>query len=112
MVYAERGIGKTWVGLNIAHAVGGGGVFLRWLASTPRRVVYIDGEMPASALKDRYAAIVATADFDAPESAVIGPMPGAFMNQASCRTGFRVKCRDRGRQQPPARALFARHLQL
>lgn len=67
MIFAERGIGKTWLGLNIAHAASGGGKFLRWQASRACRVVYIDGEMPASMLKDRYAAIVATVDFDAPE---------------------------------------------
>ena len=68
MLFAERGIGKTWVGLNIAHAVSGGGSFLRWQASLPRRVVYIDGEMPASALKERYAAIIVGSGFDAPEA--------------------------------------------
>lgn len=68
MIFAGRGIGKTWLGLNIAHAVAGGGSFLRWSSPTPRRVVYIDGEMPASALKDRYASIVAGASFDAPEA--------------------------------------------
>jgi AAA domain len=67
MIFAERGIGKTWIALNIAHAVSGGGLFLRWRAPFPRRVVYIDGEMPAAVLKERYAAIVAGADFDAPE---------------------------------------------
>jgi hypothetical protein len=67
MVFAERGVGKTWAGLNIAHATAGGGSFLRWSAARPCRVVYIDGEMPAGALKDRYAAIVAGSDFDAPE---------------------------------------------
>lgn len=68
MLFAERGIGKTWIGLNIAHAVAGGGQFLRWSASLPRRVVYIDGEMPASVLKDRYALIVASSEFDSPEA--------------------------------------------
>ena len=66
MLFAERGIGKTWVGLNIAHAVSGGGSFLRWRASLPRRVVYIDGEMPASALKERYAATIVGSGFNAP----------------------------------------------
>jgi hypothetical protein len=66
MIFAERGIGKTWTGLNIAHAAAGGGAFLRWRALRPCRVVYVDGEMPAGALKDRYAAVVAEADFDAP----------------------------------------------
>jgi RecA-family ATPase len=68
MIFAERGIGKTWVGLNIAHAAAGGGSFLRWEAPKPRRVVYIDGEMPAGALKDRYASIVAESPFDSPEN--------------------------------------------
>lgn len=67
MIFAERGIGKTWVALNIAHAVAGAGAYLRWSAAASRRVVYIDGEMPAAVLKDRYAAIVAGASFDAPD---------------------------------------------
>lgn len=67
MVVASRGVGKTWLGLNVAHAVCGGEEFLRWRAPKPRRVVYIDGEMSASALKDRYAAIITTVGFDAPD---------------------------------------------
>jgi RecA-family ATPase len=66
MVFAERGIGKTWISLNAAHAIAGGGSYLGWRAPRPRRVVYIDGEMPAQVIKDRYAAIVAGSDFDAP----------------------------------------------
>jgi hypothetical protein len=66
MVFAERGIGKTWIALNVAHAVACGGTFLGWRALRARRVVYIDGEMPAQVLKDRYAAIVVGSDFDAP----------------------------------------------
>lgn len=58
MVYAERGIGKTWFGLNVAYAVASGGSFLHWQAPEPRRVVYLDGEMPAVSLQERYAAIV------------------------------------------------------
>jgi putative DNA primase/helicase len=68
MLFAERGIGKTWVGLNIAHAVSGGGSYLRWQARSPRRVVYIDGEMPARALQERYAAAIAGSGFAAPEA--------------------------------------------
>ena len=67
MIFAERGIGKTWAALNVAHAVAGGGTFLRWKAPASRRVVYIDGEMPAAALKERYATIVDKAPFEAPE---------------------------------------------
>lgn len=67
MIYAERGIGKTWVGMNVAHAAGGAGSFLRWRAHKQHRVVYIDGEMPAADLKHRFATVVEKADFDAPD---------------------------------------------
>ena len=68
MIFAARGIGKTWVGLNIAHAVGGGTSFLRWAASEKKTVCYIDGEMPAVVLKERYASIVEASGYKVPES--------------------------------------------
>jgi hypothetical protein len=66
MIFAPRGVGKTWAALGVAYAVAGGGAFLRWRASRPRRVLYIDGEMPAVMLQERYAAIVAASMTDAP----------------------------------------------
>ena len=65
MIYAPRGVGKTWVALSIAHAVASGGEFLCWHASRARRVSYIDGEMPAAMLQERYAAVVAASKRDA-----------------------------------------------
>jgi len=59
MVYASRGTGKTHVALGIGYAVATGGQFLRWSAPRPRRVLLIDGEMPASALRERLLATVA-----------------------------------------------------
>ena len=61
MLYAPRGVGKTWVALGIAHAIASGGKFLRWRAPSPKRVLYIDGEMPMSLLKERYAMVVGAA---------------------------------------------------
>jgi hypothetical protein len=58
MIFAPRGVGKTWVALSVAHAVASGGVFLRWQATRPRRVLYLDGEMPTVALQGRYSAVV------------------------------------------------------
>jgi hypothetical protein len=66
MVYAERGIGKTWIALSIAHAVASGGEFLCWRAPRPRKVLYLDGEMPAQTLQERYAAVVKASMRDAP----------------------------------------------
>ena len=36
MVYAWRGVGKTWFALGIGHAIAIGGTYLRWTAKTPR----------------------------------------------------------------------------
>lgn len=60
MVYSRRGVGKTHFGLGVAYAVAGGGKFLKWPADKARKVLYIDGEMPGAAIRDRLAAIVAS----------------------------------------------------
>lgn len=64
MLYAPRGVGKTFVALSIAHAVATGGAVLRWHAPEPRNVLYIDGEMPAPALQARIRKIATGADDD------------------------------------------------
>lgn len=51
MLYAPRGIGKTFVALSIAHAVATGGTVFAWEASMPRPVLYLDGEMPGSVMR-------------------------------------------------------------
>lgn len=60
MVYAPRGIGKTWFAIYTALAAASGGQFLGWQAPAPVRVLYIDGEMPAVALQERLATGVAS----------------------------------------------------
>ncbi len=57
MIHAERGIGKTHVALGTAWAIHVGAGFLRWTAPQPRRVLLLDGEMPAVVLKERLARI-------------------------------------------------------
>jgi putative DNA primase/helicase len=61
MLFAARGTGKTHVALGIAFAVGTGTQFLKWKAPRPRRVLLVDGEMPAAALQERFASIIASA---------------------------------------------------
>lgn len=62
MVHAYRGIGKTHFALAVAYAVAGGGSFLKWRAPKPRKVLYIDGEMPGAAIKARCKALVGSCD--------------------------------------------------
>ena len=54
MIAATRGIGKTYLALNIAISVASGRSFLKWQAPEPKKVLYIDGEMPKSDFQERY----------------------------------------------------------
>lgn len=71
MLVAQRGVGKTHVALGIAYAAASGGSFLRYTAERPRKVLVLDGEMPAALMQSRMAAIVAG-------SAVHPPAPDYF----------------------------------
>ena len=68
IIYAPRGVGKTHVALGIGYAVACGGVFLKWEAPEPRRVLYIDGEMPAATMKERLIHIVRQFDKEPPSA--------------------------------------------
>ena len=57
MLYAPRGIGKTLLSLSIGLAVASGSPLLRWSAPRPKRVLYVDGEMPLVSLQERIRAI-------------------------------------------------------
>jgi putative DNA primase/helicase len=59
MLYAPRGIGKSWLGLAIGLAVAAGASVLRWSAPKPRRVLLVDGEMILSDLQTRLNLILA-----------------------------------------------------
>ncbi len=59
MIYSPRGVGKTHLALALGYAIASGGEFLGWKAPEPRRVLYMDGEMPAAVLQTRLAATVA-----------------------------------------------------
>jgi hypothetical protein len=53
IIFASRGVGKTWLGLLIAKAVATGGNVGEWKAPGPAKVLYIDGEMPPDLMRDR-----------------------------------------------------------
>lgn len=85
MVYGPRGIGKTHLSLGIAYAAATGGRFLRWQAPRPRRVLVIDGEMPAVVLQERLAAIVDASSLEPPAPDFLRLLPmdvqdGAALN--------------------------------
>ena len=66
MLYAPRGLGKSWLALSMAVAVATRGRVLRWEALRPRRVLVIDGEMPMADLQARLNAILMGAGVTVP----------------------------------------------
>src|SRR4029077_649056 len=48
------------VAIGICFAIATGTSFLKWTAPKPRRVLLVDGEMPAAALQERLASMVAS----------------------------------------------------
>ena len=78
MIYAKRGVGKTFVSLEVAFTVASGTEMFdgRWKAQKPRKVLFVDGEMPAITIKERLAKIVATSntqDFNHENLQIITP---------------------------------------
>jgi hypothetical protein len=57
-MYSPRGIGKTLLGLTTGYATASANGFLGWEVAEPRRVLYVDGEMPAATMQERLASIV------------------------------------------------------
>src|SRR5436190_9589833 len=53
LMFASRGVGKTWLALAMAQALSTGGKLGDWQAHAPVKVLYIDGEMPPDLMRDR-----------------------------------------------------------
>lgn len=58
-ILAWRGVGKTNFALGLAGALAAGGNILGFQARDPRRVLYLDGELPLAQLQERVRAFVA-----------------------------------------------------
>ena len=97
MLYGPRGLGKTHVALGIAWATASGGRFLKWQADVPRRVLYVDGEMPAADMQERLRAIGS-----APESLsfLLADMQGPGMPDLGTPEGQGVLERAWGAEPP------------
>jgi hypothetical protein len=67
MLYSFRGVGKTFVAIGMAYAAACGGTFLKWKAPQARRVLFVDGELPAAVLQERIARQVEGADVEPPD---------------------------------------------
>jgi 5S rRNA maturation endonuclease (ribonuclease M5) len=62
LLAARRGVGKTHVALGLAFAISTGARFLKWIAPEPKKVLYIDGEMPAILMQERLEMVAQMSD--------------------------------------------------
>lgn len=60
MIYAPRGIGKTYFALNISIAIATGQSLFDWQVPLAKRVLYLDGEMSAADMQARLKNILQT----------------------------------------------------
>jgi AAA domain len=52
-VYGETGAGKTLWALSLAAAIAGGAPFMDWRCTSPRKVIYVDGELAETTIRQR-----------------------------------------------------------
>jgi hypothetical protein len=52
-IYGPRGLGKTWLAMHLARAISDGKSIGPWIATEPRKVLYVDGEMAVDASLER-----------------------------------------------------------
>ena len=82
MLYAPRGMGKSWLALSIGMAVACSGPLLRWTAPRPRGVLFVDGEMLLPDLQARLATLQAGLGHEIPD--------GGFRLLAADQTEFGI----------------------
>jgi hypothetical protein len=56
-IFGARGLGKTWLALHLSRQCAEGGQVGDWKVHKPRRVLYVDGEMPLDGIRERDAAL-------------------------------------------------------
>ncbi|MGA8698620.1 MAG: AAA family ATPase, partial [Xanthobacteraceae bacterium] len=76
MIYSPRGTGKTLLALTTGYAIATGSGFLGFKTPRPRRVLYIDGEMPAQTMQERLAAIVTSFENQPPDQTYFKMLSG------------------------------------
>jgi putative DNA primase/helicase len=56
-LYAMRGVGKSWFGIDLGHALAEGRPFGPWQISVEHKVLYVDGEMQPDDIQRRDRAL-------------------------------------------------------
>lgn len=81
-IYAPRGLGKTWLSLAIGTSVARGVPCGPWVAHAPRKVLYVDGEMPCESLESRLAGLGANDNIAVLSHEALFHLEGRVLNLA------------------------------
>jgi len=92
MIYAARGVGKTWMSMLIAQAISDGAPLGEWDAGElgPQKVLYVDGEMNLADSKERTNAI---------RSALVGGQVPGFLHHETLPEGYCFNLADAEQQE-------------
>jgi putative DNA primase/helicase len=92
VLYAPRGLGKTWLSMLIASAVANGGSAGPWKAPSPRKVVYIDGEMAIDGMLERLVGMQAGENLVVLNHEVLFHLEEKILNLADAATQSAITC--------------------
>lgn len=68
LLYSKRGVGKTFLALALGYAIATGRDFLHWKCREAKKILYVDGEMPASTMQERLGKLSQETLSDLPDS--------------------------------------------
>jgi AAA domain/DnaB-like helicase N terminal domain len=81
-IFAFRGVGKTWLALEIAQALSTGGKLGDWEAPQPVKVLYLDSEMPADLMRSRSIGLSTGDNFQIINHEILFDRTGKILNIA------------------------------
>lgn len=85
-IFAPRGLGKTWLSLSIATAIADGRKCGPWQAPSPRRVLYVDGEMPCESIRSRIEGMRGVENLSVLNHEALFHLTGKVLNLADLAT--------------------------
>lgn len=68
LLYSKRGVGKTFLALALGYSIATGRDFLHWKCREAKKILYVDGEMPASTMQERLGKLSQETLSDLPDS--------------------------------------------
>jgi putative DNA primase/helicase len=63
-IFGARGLGKTWLAMLLARSIAEGVTIGDWTVHKPRKVLYVDGEMPFDGIRERDVALSSMPEAD------------------------------------------------